>query len=54
MYFAKALVAPAVAAALLILETVGVTPSMSVEEALTVVFTGLVTGALVYFIPNKK
>lgn len=47
--FAKALVPVVVGGVLVVLGKVGVTPEMSVEEALTFV----VTAVLVFLVPNK-
>ena len=46
----KALVPVAVGAILIVLGYAGVTAGMSVEDAITL----LVTGALVWLVPNKK
>lgn len=54
MFYAKALVAPVVATLLLILETFGITPDMTVEQALFVAVGGVFTGVLTYLIPNKQ
>ena len=54
MFYAKALVPLAVAPILLALELIGVTPDMSVEQAITFIITMAVTGAMVYLVPNKN
>lgn len=53
MPFAKAIVPILVAPVLFVLESFGVTPDMSVEQALTFVISTAVTAILVYAVPNK-
>lgn len=54
MPYAKAIVPILVAPVLFLLEVIGITPDMSVEQALTFVISTAVTAALVYFVPNKQ
>jgi hypothetical protein len=54
MIFAKALVPLAVTPLLFVLEQIGVTPEMSVEEAITFIITMGVTALMVYAVPNRK
>jgi hypothetical protein len=54
MIYAKALVPLIITPALLLLELVGITPDMTVEQVLTFVVTLAVTALGVYLVPNKK
>ena len=50
--YAKAIVPGIVTIALLVLEQIGVTPDMTVEQAVTVAVTGAITAAGVYWVRN--
>jgi len=50
LYFAKALVPLIVSAILTILGGIGLTPEMTLEQAITLALTSII----VYFVPNKK
>jgi hypothetical protein len=54
MLYAKALVPLLVTPILFLLQTIGITPGMSVEEAITFIITMGATAAMVYLVPNKK
>jgi hypothetical protein len=54
MIYAKALVPLAVTPLLFLLEQFGITPDMTIEEALTFVVTMALTALMVYAVPNKK
>lgn len=54
MIYAKALVPLIVAPVMLLLETIGITPDMTVEQAITFIVTMLATAAMVFLVPNKK
>jgi hypothetical protein len=54
MFYAKALVPLAVTPLLFLLEKVGVTPDMTVEESLTFLLTMALTAVMVYAVPNKQ
>jgi len=54
MIYAKALVPLLVTPILFVLETVGIAPSMTIEEAVTFIITMGATALMVYFVPNKK
>lgn len=50
LFYAKALVPTIVSMILIALGSVGVTPEMTLEQVLTLLFTSI----LVYIVPNKK
>lgn len=54
MPYAKALVPLIVTPILLVLEVFGVTPEMSVEQAVSFIVSMIVTSALVYLVPNRN
>jgi len=54
MFYAKALVPLALTPILLLLQQIGITPDMTVEQAISFVLTMLVTAAMVYLVPNRK
>jgi hypothetical protein len=54
MPYAKALVPLVVTPILLVLELFGVTPDMTVEQAVSFVVSMILTSLLVYWVPNRK
>jgi hypothetical protein len=54
MFYAKALVPLLVTPILLLLERIGITPDMTIEQAVNFVLTMGITALLVYLVPNKK
>jgi uncharacterized membrane protein len=54
MLFAKALVPIVITPIFFVLEMFGITPDMTVEQALTVAVTGVITAVGVYMVPNKE
>lgn len=54
MLYAKALVPLLMTPVLFLLETVGVTPDMTIEQAVFFIINAALTAVLVYLIPNKQ
>jgi CDP-diglyceride synthetase len=54
MAYAKAIVALITPLVLLPMSYFGISPESTVEEALTVALTAVITSMLVYFTPNKQ
>jgi len=54
MIYAKAFVPLLVTPVLLLLETIGIAPDMTIEEAVTFIITMVATAVMVYLVPNKK
>jgi hypothetical protein len=54
MIIAKALVPLFVAPIVFLLESVGITPDMTIEQAITFIITMAVTAVTVYAVPNRK